>query len=157
MGLTYGLADIAAQAFAAFAGGEVLPLAQRVRRSVALMGVGLFFVGPLLAVWFDFLEKVLPGRRKRAVVGRAALDQSIQTPFMISLIFALTTLAEGHSPAVAVAKIQAKLLPTWWACVGVWTPVQLVNQGVVPLKYRVFFQSVVAFFWDAWMSIVSHG
>ncbi|KAH8059417.1 hypothetical protein JL722_5446 [Aureococcus anophagefferens] len=155
MGLTYGLADIAR--------GRSRPLPARCCRSRSACAAAwrswasAFFVGPLLAVWFDFLEKVLPGRRKRAVVGRGALDQSIQTPFMISLIFALTTLAEGHSPAVAVAKIQAKLLPTWWACVGVWTPVQLVNQGVVPLKYRVFFQSVVAFFWDAWMSIVSHG
>ena len=31
-----------------------------------------------------------------------------------------------------------------------------MNQGFVPLKYRVIFQAVISFFWDAYLSIVSH-
>ena len=156
MGITYGLADGAAQIFGRVAHGEVVPLALRLRRGISLMGVGCLAVGPLLAVWFDFLERAIPGKRKRAVAARTALDQTIQTPFMISVIFALSSLAEGHSLAFCGEKISTKLLSTWRSCAGVWTPISLANQGLVPLKYRVFVQAIASFFWDAYLSIVSH-
>ena len=87
---------------------------------------------------------------------RTIVDQMVQTPFMISLIFTLSTLAEGYSLSDCGTKLQIALMPTWKRCSFVWAPVQLVNQGIVPLKYRVFFQAVVSFFWDAYMSIASH-
>ena len=62
MGITYGLADMTAQLFAYLAHGEVVPLAMRCRRAISLTGVGCLAVGPLLTVWFDFLEKIVPGR-----------------------------------------------------------------------------------------------
>ena len=75
---------------------------------------------------------------------------------MISIIFSLSSLAEGHSPSYCLAKIQLKLLSTWKDCTAVWFPVQLVNQGLIPLRFRVIFQAVVSFFWDTYLSIVSH-
>jgi len=156
MGLTYGLADTAAQVFAVLKHGEVLPIAARARRAASLTAVGCLAVGPILAVWFDFLERIVPGRSKRAIAARTTLDQAIEVPFMISLIFTLSSLAEGHGPAYCLAKIQLKLLRTWRDCTGVWVPAQLVNQGLIPLKYRVMFQAFISFFWDAYLSIVSH-
>ena len=156
MGITYGLADMTAQLFAYLAHGEVVPLAMRMRRAISLTGVGCLAVGPLLTVWFDFLEKIVPGRSKRAILKRTVLDQAIEVPVMISIIFSLSSLAEGHSPAYCLAKIQLKLLSTWKDCTAVWFPVQLVNQGLIPLRFRVIFQAVVSFFWDTYLSIVSH-
>ena len=156
MGITYGLADMTAQLFAYLAHGEVVPLAMRCRRAISLTGVGCLAVGPLLTVWFDFLERIVPGRSKRAILKRTILDQAIEVPVMISIIFSLSSLAEGHSPAYCLAKIQLKLLSTWKDCTAVWFPVQLVNQGLIPLRFRVIFQAVVSFFWDTYLSIVSH-
>ena len=156
MGITYGLADMTAQLFAYLAHGEVVPLAMRMRRAISLTGVGCLAVGPLLTVWFDFLERIVPGRSKRAILKRTVLDQAIEVPVMISIIFSLSSLAEGHSPAYCLAKIQLKLLSTWKDCTAVWFPVQLVNQGLIPLRFRVIFQAVVSFFWDTYLSIVSH-
>jgi len=156
MGLTYGLADITAQVFALVVDGKTVPLADAVRRSVSLTAVGLLAVGPLLTVWFDYLERLFPGSSKRAVVGRTLMDQVVQAPFMIALIFTLSSLAEGHGLAFCAEKVNTKLYSTWVSCLGVWAPAQLLNQGVLPLKYRVYFQAVLSFFWDAYMSIVSH-
>ncbi|KAJ8604457.1 hypothetical protein CTAYLR_000927 [Chrysophaeum taylorii] len=156
MGVTYGLADVAAQLFSWLAAGEVIPLAQRLRRSVSLMFVGCFAVGPLLAIWFDLLEFLVPGRKPRAIATRTALDQIVQVPIMICIIFSLSALAEGHTLAFCLHKCQEKLVPTWRDCVGIWTPAQLINQGFVPLKYRVLFQAVISFFWDTYLSIVAH-
>ena len=156
MGVTYGLADMAAQLFAYVTHGEVVPLAMRMRRAISLTLVGCLAVGPLLTVWFDFLERIVPGRSKRAILKRTILDQAIEVPVMISIIFSLSSLAEGHTIAYCLAKIQLKLLSTWKDCTAVWFPVQLVNQGLVPLRFRVIFQAVVSFFWDTYLSIVSH-
>ncbi len=156
MGVTYGLADMTAQLFAYLTHGEVVPLAMRCRRAISLTGVGCLAVGPLLTVWFDFLERIVPGRSKRAILKRTVLDQAIEVPVMISIIFSLSSLAEGHTIAYCLAKIQLKLLSTWKDCTAVWFPVQLVNQGLVPLRFRVIFQAVVSFFWDTYLSIVSH-
>jgi hypothetical protein len=156
MGVTYGLADAAAQLFAFLAHGEVVPLAARLRRAISLTGVGCLAVGPLLAVWFDFLERIVPGRTKRATFKRTVLDQAIEVPVMISLIFTLSSLAEGNTLAYCLAKVQLKLLSTWKSCTVVWFPVQFINQGLVPLKWRVLFQALVSFFWDTYLSIVSH-
>ena len=156
MGVTYGLADMTAQLFAYLAHGEVVPLAMRMRRAISLTLVGCLAVGPLLTVWFDFLERIVPGRSKRAILKRTILDQAIEVPVMISIIFSLSSLAEGHTIAYCLAKIQLKLLSTWKDCTAVWFPVQLVNQGLVPLRFRVIFQAVVSFFWDTYLSIVSH-
>ena len=103
----------------------------RMRRAISLTGVGCLAVGPLLTVWFDFLEKIVPGRSKRAILKRTVLDQAIEVPVMISIIFSLSSLAEGHSPSYCLAKIQLKLLSTWKDCTAVWFPVQLVNQGLI--------------------------
>merc|ERR1711968_46532 len=83
-------------------------------------------------------------------------SRAVEARVMISIIFSLSSLAEGHSPAYCLAKIQLKLLSTWKDCTAVWFPVQLVNQGLVPLRFRVIFQAVVSFFWDTYLSIVSH-
>ena len=156
MGITYGLADMTAQLFAYLTHGEVVPLAMRMRRAISLTLVGCLAVGPLLTVWFDFLERIVPGRSKRAILKRTVLDQAIEVPVMISIIFSLSSLAEGNTIAYCLAKIQLKLLSTWKDCTAVWFPVQLVNQGLVPLRFRVIFQAVVSFFWDTYLSIVSH-
>jgi hypothetical protein len=68
MGLTYGLADMAAQAFVWAVDGDAVPLADRVRRAIGLVAVGLFAVGPLLTVWFNFIDRLVPGKSKRAVL-----------------------------------------------------------------------------------------
>lgn len=146
MGITYGLADITAQLFAAVATGEVVPLANRLRRSLSLMLVGCVAVGPLLAVWFDFLERFIPGRSPKAIGARTALDQSIQVPVMIAIIFTLSSLAEGHSIAFCVEKCREKLVPTWRDCLCVWPIAQVINQGIVPLKHRVYFQALVSLY-----------
>lgn len=156
MGITYSLADAAAQAYGRVHCGERESWDKRIQRNLGLMLVGLVVVGPLLSIWFDWLDAAVPGTTARAVASRTIIDQLVQAPVIMSLIFVLSGLAEGHSLDFCAAKVRHKLVPTWRGCVGVWTPVQFVNQGVVPLQHRVAFQAFVSFFWDAYMSICAH-
>ena len=155
-GVTYAAADMTAQIFACVTLGEVVPLLERCRRVLSLAAVGTFAVGPLLAYWFDFLEWLVPGKKAKAVATRTFLDQLIQVPFCIAMIFTLSSMAEGHGLLYCYHKIQMKLLSTWRDCVLVWCPVQFINQGLIPLQYRVLFQAIISFFWDTYLSIISH-
>lgn len=65
-------------------------------------------VGPLLTIWFDALDKYIPGQTWQPVARRTALDQLIEAPLMISLIFGLSALLEGRGMRFAILKIQAK-------------------------------------------------
>jgi hypothetical protein len=157
MGITYAFADLTAQLYSrAVDPHERMPWAERARRACGLGLIGLFVVGPLLTLWFDWLEVVFPGRGALAIAARTLCDQVFEVPVIISLIFVLSSLAEGHDLGFAAEKVRHKLVPTWKGCVGVWLPVQLVNQGLVPLGYRVYFQSAVSFFWDTYMSVAAH-
>jgi len=69
MGLTYGLADIAAQVFTRVIEGETVPILSSLRRTVSLTAVGFLVVGPLLTLWFEFIDRLLPGKSKRAILG----------------------------------------------------------------------------------------
>lgn len=79
---------------------------------------------------------------------------------MISCIFGFATLFETGWTRDGVdkanSKIQEKLLPTWTSGLAVWVPVQVINQGLIPLQFRVGFQALVSYFWDTWLSVVSH-
>mmetsp|Transcript_26268 Transcript_26268/g.66668 ORF Transcript_26268/g.66668 Transcript_26268/m.66668 type:complete len:268 (-) Transcript_26268:267-1070(-) len=156
MGVTYSLADIAAQIFTHFDTGEHFSWAERVRRNFGLAIIGLVVVGPLLSIWFDRLEAFCPGTSLRAVLSRTLLDQLLEVPIMVTIIFVLSALAEGHDLTYALKKVRHKLLPTWRGCTTVWAPVQLINQGLIPLRSRVYFMALVSFFWDAYMSIAAH-
>lgn len=155
MGITYSLADAAAQLYTR--GAEPMSLLERLRRNVGLSLVGLLWVGPLLTVWFDWLAKVVPGGSAGPAIVRTLIDQLLEAPFMIASIFFFSALAEGHDLPYAAARVRRKLLSTWSGCSYVWVPVQLINQGLVPLHLRVYFQSFVSFFWDAYMSVAAHG
>lgn len=156
MGLTYLVADLTAQSIELLDGTCSTSPLQRVRRTVGITAIGLGWVGPLLTVWFDFVDKLVPGSRFIPVMGRTALDQMFCAPFMIACIFGLATIAEGHSLADAKHKLETRLLPTWKDGLTVWVPGQVINQAIVPLKYRVIFQATLSYFWDTYLSVINH-
>lgn len=156
MGLTYALADTTAQLIELAEGPSETSLGHRVQRTIGITAIGLVFVGPLLTVWFNALDKFVPGSTFLPIAGRTALDQLIEAPIMIGSIFGLATLAEGGSVADAKFKLETKLLPTWRDGLIIWVPSQCINQAIVPLKYRVMLQAILSYFWDTYLSVVNH-
>eukprot|EP00960_Hanusia_phi_P072764 767873-Hanusia_phi.AAC.1 len=162
-GIAYGLADVAAQLYELFLqlmeGGKEdsnIPLHQSVKRCVGLILVGILWVGPCLSVWFNVLERVFPGKGLGVTMKRAVVDQMFGAPFFIMSIFALTSFWEGQSVQQVQEKLQDRLISTFIVGVWVWFPFQVLNQGMIPLQYRVVAQNVVNFFWDAFLSITNH-
>ena len=64
-----------------------------------------------------------------------------------------TDTSNGASAPQIGAKLDAHLWGTWRDGVCVWAPVELVQQSVVPLRYRVAVSNVVSYFWDTYLSL----
>lgn len=153
--LTYICSDMTAQAIerrqhpGSSAGGSG-PSAERALKFGA---VGGFWVGPLLTYWFQLMDRLVPGRSPRAIAVKMLVDQTVQGPFMIGTMFAWCAVLNGASLAAIEAKLRTELYSTWVNSVYVWAPVQIVQQAVVPLQYRVAVSNVVSYFWDTYLSL----
>lgn len=154
-GLTYVCSDLTAQAIerrqhpGSSAGGSALSA----ERALKFGAVGGFWVGPLLTYWFQLMDRIVPGRSPRAIAVKMLVDQTVQGPFMIGTMFAWCAVLNGASPAAIEAKLRTELYDTWVNSVYVWAPVQIVQQAVVPLQYRVAVSNVVSYFWDTYLSL----
>ena len=72
---------------------------------------------------------------------------------MIGSMFALCAAANGASVNAIQDKLEAELWPTWVNSVIVWGPVQIGQQTLVPLKYRVAVANGVSYVWDTYLSL----
>ncbi|KAH8072451.1 hypothetical protein JL721_3726 [Aureococcus anophagefferens] len=98
------------------------------------------------------MDWAVPGAGAASVAAKVLMDQCIQGPFMISSMFVLAALSAGESRRDAVGKARRMLRPTWVKSVYVWSPVQAVQQTLVPLEYRVAVANFVSYFWDTYLA-----
>ena len=153
--LTYVCSDMTAQAIehrqhpVSSAGESALSA----ERALKFGSVGGFWVGPLLTYWFQLMDRLVPGRSPQAVAVKMLVDQTVQGPFMIGTMFTWCALLNGASLAAIEAKLRSELCGTWINSVYVWAPVQVLQQAVVPLQYRVAVSNVVSYFWDTYLSL----
>ena len=148
-GATYVASDCTAQAIE----GEKVAVTDRASRALKFGAVGCFWVGPLLTYWFNVMERFLPGRAPARVAAKLVIDQVLQGPFMIGSMFALCAAANGASTDTIQKKLEKELWPTWVNSVIVWGPVQIGQQTLVPLKYRVAVANGVSYVWDTYLSL----
>lgn len=149
-GVTYVASDCTAQAIE---GTEDVAVGDRAARALKFGAVGGLWVGPLITYWFNVMERVLPGRAPARVAAKLVLDQVLQGPFMIGSMFALCAAANGAAVPAIRSKLEAELWPTWLNSVIVWGPVQVGQQLLVPLKYRVAVANGVSYVWDTYLSL----
>ena len=121
-------------------------------RALKFGSVGLLWVGPLLTYWFVLMDRFVPGRTPRAVAVKMLVDQTVQGPLMMGMMFAWCAVLNGASAEAILTRLRAELYTTWVNSVWVWAPVQVIQQAVVPLKYRVAVFNVVSYFWDTYLA-----
>ena len=152
--LTYVCSDLTAQALERRQHtGDDGESAFSAERALKFGAVGGLWVGPLLTYWFQLMDRLVPGRAPRAIALKLLVDQTVQGPLMLGSMFAWCALLNGASPAAVVAKLRTELYSTWVHSVYVWGPVQIVQQALVPLQYRVAVSNVVSYFWDTYLSL----
>ena len=116
---------------------------------------GAAWAAPWGYFWFKWLSHSIPLSPPPVLpklLGTIAIDQSISAP--INLVAYLTTrgLIDGDSPRQIREKLSKEAFPLWSAGCIFWIPCSFVNFYLVPLKHRVTFVNLMAFFWNAYLA-----
>ncbi|XP_058137164.1 peroxisomal membrane protein 2 [Dasypus novemcinctus] len=110
---------------------------------------GFFLTGPLSHFFYLFLERWIPAEVPWATLRRLLLERLVFAPALLLLFFLSMSVLEGKSLAACSAEVRRRFWPALRMNWRVWTPVQFVNLGYVPLQLRVLFANLAALIWYA--------
>ncbi|KAK9909772.1 hypothetical protein WJX75_007242 [Coccomyxa subellipsoidea] len=127
------------------------------RRTAALAVFGLVWSGPANHYWQAFLERLFRGKRDAATLcKKVLLDQLSYGPLNNVLLMSyITLIVEGRSWDFTRTKLFndfAGVQKNGWR---LWPLASFINYRFVPLRLRVLFVNVVAFFWSTFMILRS--
>lgn len=150
-GLLFGTGDAIAQKWIEGKGRYEIARTGRLFVYATLIFTPIHFQWQALAMKYI----TFPGPAYKTVLTRVAVEQSLITPPIVAIFFGSQALMEGKGWEVAKLRVEEKWWPTQIKSWSVWIPVQLFNFAVVPHMLRVPFASVVAVFWQAYMSVLN--
>jgi protein Mpv17 len=120
------------------------------KRSARFFIFGSAFVGPSLAIWYRWLNR-LP-KTNTGLVAKVALDQLVWSPVGIAFFFGIQGAMQGVSLNDSYQKLKLlywDVLKTNWT---VWPGIQLFNFYMVPVNYQSVVVNTVAIGWNAYLS-----
>ncbi|XP_076274387.1 mpv17-like protein [Rhynchophorus ferrugineus] len=101
--------------------------------------------GPILAIWYRFLDKKLVGTTVKIVSKKMLIDQFLFTPQLLVIFYVSMSILERKDDLLAECK--SKFGHTFLANCLFWLPVQAVNFSLVPSVYRVTYIGTCSFAW----------
>ncbi|KAJ9108060.1 hypothetical protein QFC20_003629 [Naganishia adeliensis] len=123
----------------------------------AVFGVAM---GPLIGVWMRFLERNIPlvggSRRRTLQLGkRVFADQVLLAPIGLAIFVSAMGAMEGKNTEQLKEKFSDMYLPALISNWKVWPLAQAVNFSLMPLQYRVPFQSTCGIAWNVYLSLLN--
>lgn len=116
------------------------------RRSVEIMTLGAFLIGPAFHYWYTFLAQFIPGNSWASIFKRLAMDQILFGPTFIAAVFAYMATIQGKSEEAA-ERIQLYWPQAVVANWKLWVPAQVCllrkNHLLVPTCPILSFASAV--------------
>jgi len=113
---------------------------------------GLLFA-PVTKRWFEVLESEIPGSGFWVAMQRMLADQVLYSVCVLLTLFAWTGAWESEGNWTHVrAKIATNLWPSLRANWTLWPAVQLINQSIVPLQFRMLVAATVNIPWAAYLA-----
>ncbi|XP_060524158.1 mpv17-like protein [Cylas formicarius] len=106
---------------------------------------GTTIAGPLLATWYRFLDKQLPGKTTKIVLKKMVFDQFTFTPLLLVVFYVSMSIMERKQDVFEECRM--KFLQTFGANCLFWIPAQAVNFSLVPPVYRVTYIGTCSFAW----------
>lgn len=120
------------------------------KRSARFFIFGSAFVGPSLALWYRWLNRLPKGNF--GVIAKVALDQFVWSPVGIAFFFGM----QGALQGITLDDSYQKLKLVYWDVLKanwtVWPAIQFANFYMVPVNYQSIVVNTVAIGWNAYLS-----
>lgn len=120
------------------------------------MGVTGFGAGIITHNWYKFLDIRITGEGFRIAARKMILDQIFCSPLCIANMFILLAVMEGRPMSEALKEFEQKAVRLYTAEWVVWPPAQMLNFYVIPLRFRLTFDSLISLGYDIYYSFVRH-
>ncbi|XP_061900775.1 protein Mpv17 [Entelurus aequoreus] len=123
-----------------------------VRRTAKMMGIGFFFVGPVIGSWYRVLDRLVAGGSKSAAFKKMTVDQLCFAPCFLGAFLALSGVLNGLTVEENVAKMRRDYTDALISNYYLWPPVQIANFYFIPLHHRLAVVQVVAVAWNSYLT-----
>jgi len=122
-------------------------------RSSHLAVVGLIYSGPISHFWYRVLESIVTLKHRWLnVVCKMFLDAVLFSPIAVGGYFSLRSALEGKDLDGILFKLQLKWMDAVTASWTFWPAANIINFSIVPVPFRVLYNNVLSFGWNAFMS-----
>lgn len=125
-------------------------------RTITSTLVGLFYFGPALHYWLQWITGLIPGFGVKATICKTLLGQSIFGPTITCVFFAaslISTMGLFDGLASLPSKIKQDLIVTWASGLCYWPFVDLICYSFVPVKWIPLSYNLASFFWTIYLSM----
>ncbi|KAJ1540771.1 Protein required for ethanol metabolism, partial [Cladochytrium tenue] len=123
------------------------------QRTVRLAFFGGLIAGPMVALWYPFLSRVVRVKSPiKGLVYRVALDQLAYAPVAIALFFSYNAILEGRGIEGVKERLERGYVSTLLNNWKLWPFVQIVNFRFVPVLYQSLVVNATALGWNTYMS-----
>ncbi|WVQ84796.1 hypothetical protein IAT38_006953 [Cryptococcus sp. DSM 104549] len=124
-------------------------------------------MGPLIGRWMRLLERQIPMRAAALTAGkgsqgnglvlakRVLADQLIMAPFGLTVFVGSMGIMEGRTTSEIGDKFSDMYFPALIANWKVWPLIQTINFKLMPIQYRVPFQSTCGIAWTLYLSLLN--
>jgi protein Mpv17 len=125
---------------------------ERIKQS-AVVGLSQ---GSMHHFFYLWMERIMPGKSKAAIIKKILLDQFIISPIFISHFLYTSYFLEGKKLKDIHDIIKQKFLKIYVADWAIWPLSQTINFCYVPFKYRVLYVNVISLFYSTFLCYVKH-
>ncbi|WVR07909.1 hypothetical protein IAU60_004952 [Kwoniella sp. DSM 27419] len=116
-------------------------------------------MGPLIGRWMRVLERSIPvrpgGSQTVQLAKRVFADQAVMAPFGMCLFVGTMGVMEGRTSDEISQKFSDMYMPALIANWKVWPLIQTINFKLMPIQYRVPFQSTCGIAWTLYLSLLN--
>lgn len=116
-----------------------------------------FTSGLMCHVWYNLLDRLLPGSGLRIVCRKIVIDQLVFSPVCIAICLSVANVIEGQrSPKKIVSEVLDKGLQLYAAEWLIWPPAQFINFYFLPTRLRVLYDNIISLGYDVYTSHVKY-
>ena len=128
-------------------------------RLLTSAGYGAFVYGPILAIWYPWLDKMCKAYKISARYGlwgapiaKVLADEIIMTPPCLFLFFGYMNTVEGGTIEKYKSKLEGEFFSSWLASITFWPPISLATFRFLPVYAQAPVINAVCIIWDAFLS-----